>query len=230
MNDFRETRIRVAGVEQVIRTERVGSLKQLESKHSRAVKDALISLRTKENARTFHQELAETKARTATRFPSYTDHTSARKAHPRPARGGVPDYLVQLSPGHYATSEAADSLGAAEHLDEILPGLAIARYGKGGSKWLLQHLPSVAVGRTNTHLGPVFKSRKRAREVALTELAHLDWTRTAEELLADTRTASTMQIVKWREFIAASKRNAWAKEHLREAEAKLARLGVDLAA
>ncbi|MFJ8676830.1 hypothetical protein [Streptomyces sp. NPDC093589] len=194
------------------------------------MKAALIALRTAENSRTLHPELAAKKARNATTFPGYVDHAKARRPEPRPSRIDVPDYLVELAPGEYATAEAAEAMKASEHVDEVLPGLGVVRSHKGGSQWLLRHLPSVTEERPDAHLGPVFKTRKRAREVALSELAHLDWTLPAQELLDDAVTGPTVRIIKWREYIAAAKRNAWAEPHLREAEAELAAAKVVLAA
>ncbi|MEW2434236.1 hypothetical protein AB0952_08645 [Streptomyces caniferus] len=194
------------------------------------MKAAIVALRTAENSRTLHPELAAKKARNATTFPGYVDHAKARRPNPLPSRIDVPDYLVELARGEYATTEAAEAMKASEHVDEVLPGLGVVRDHEGGSKWLLRHLPSVTEERPNDHLGPVFKTRKRAREVALAELAHLDWTRPTQDLLDDAVTGPTVRTIKWREYIAAAKRNAWAEPKLREAEAELAAATIALTA
>ncbi len=136
---------------------------------------------------------------------------------------------MELAEGEYATVEAAEAMGAAERA-EGLPGLAVVRDRPGGSKWLPRHLPSVTEQRPNAHLGPVFTTHTRARQVTLAELAHLDWTRSTCELVNDPVTGPTVRIIKWREFIAASKRNACAETNLREAETQLAAARLALAA
>ncbi|MFD3422096.1 hypothetical protein [Streptomyces decoyicus] len=216
-----ETTVRVAGTEKVVRTERTSTVEHLQTTHTKAVKAAIVELRTAENSRIFRPELAAKKARNETKFPSYVDQAKARRPDPLPSRIDVPDYLVELAPGEYATGEAAGAMKVSERVDEVLPGLGVVRDREGGSRWLLRHLPSVTEERPDAHLGPVFKTRKRARTVALTELAHLDWTRPTQELLDDA-VGPTVRIIKWREYIAAAKRNAWAEPNLREAEAELA--------
>jgi hypothetical protein len=57
-NDFRETTIRVFDVERVVRTERKGSVKQLEAKHTKAVKDSITSLRLQRIEATHNVETA----------------------------------------------------------------------------------------------------------------------------------------------------------------------------
>lgn len=251
-NDFRETMIRVHGVERVIRTERAGkvrTVKQLEAAQLAAVKAALVEMdrtvaekrhadqlatlhaaewedlqglpgsgqRSRDNAITQanirHMQRKPLKLHGAT--SAYAD---ARKGWPKVTfTAQVPDYFVEVAPGEYATAEAAESMGAAERVDEVLPGVALQRYGKG---WTLHHLASAdeehPQGRS---LGPVFKTRRRAREVALTDLARVDFTRPAGVLVADEETAAVVKFVKLREFVMASKRNAWAEDNLREAEA-----------
>ncbi|WP_326812144.1 hypothetical protein [Streptomyces scopuliridis] len=250
-NDFRETTITVAGVAHVIRTERIGTMrtiKHLEAAHTKAVRAAVIDLR-RANAdnmeavaeakvsklgglptRDLIIREARTRANQARRgtLPTYGAYDDARKGFPKaPSGKPVPSYLVEIAPGHYATAEAARSLGAEELADEVLPGLELRRYGR---KWVLCHVLSVTEERPNVHIGPVFKTRERAREVARTELAHLDWTRSTEDLLADPVAGPTVRLIKWREFVAASKRNAWAKEKVSKAEAEIAALAHTLAA
>lgn len=254
-NDFRETMIRVHGVERTIRTERVGSVKQLEAAHTKAVKAALVDMDRTEAERRNADELAtlrrkkwadaeglpgsgqrsrdnalvQARTRHMQRKPlkfhgATSAYVDARRGWPKVTYAtAVPDYFVEVAPGEYATAEAAESMGAAEHVDEVIPGLSPARYGRG---WILRHLPSVTDEKPDTHLGPVFKSRKRAREVALTELARFDFTRSQEEIIADEETAAVVKFVKLREFVAASKRNAWAEGDLREAEAAVSTLAL----
>lgn len=248
--DYRETTIRVAGVDRVIRTERAGkvkTVKQLEAAHTKAVKAAINAARqakldeqyadlaadaqkpradkegwpgSGELARQSLITQAETwRAKYGMAAPVKnvpTNFVDARKPFPKVTfTTDVPEYLVELTPGNYATPEAAASMGAAERVEEVIPGLSPARYGKG---WILRHLPSVTDEKPNTHLGPVFKTRNRAREVALTELARFDFTRTQAEIVADEETATVVKFVKLREFVAASKRHSWASEDLRKAE------------
>ncbi|MGW2515037.1 hypothetical protein ACWC0A_37850 [Streptomyces scopuliridis] len=258
-NDFRETKLRIFGVERVIRTERTGSVKQLEAAHTKAVKAVLAEERTvgldrrhadrldeiessswedkegwkgsgrhaKANALALADKL-DKERRAVKHAPVRCNWVDACKGLPKVTYGKpVPDYLIEIAPREYATTEAARSMEAEELPDEVLPGLELRRYGK---KWVLCHVLSVTEERPNVHIGPVFKTRERARHIALTELAHLDWTHTTEELLADPVAGPTVRIIKWREFVAASKRNAWAKERVREAEAELAVLTQTLAA
>lgn len=259
-SDFRETMIRVHGVERVIRTERAGSVKRLESAHTKAVKEALVELSRTVTEQRDADELAslhaakwpdkegfpgsgqrsrdnavvqaETRHMTRKRRTfgvAPSSYVDARKGWPKVTfTASVPDYFVEVAPGEYATAEAAESMGATEHTDEVLPGVTLQRYGKG---WTLYHLASAdeehPQGRS---LGVLFKTRKRAREVSLTDLAGLDFTRPAEELVADEETAAVMKVVKLREFLSASKRNAWSEADLRAAEVKLAELGCVVAA
>ncbi|MFJ5103229.1 hypothetical protein [Streptomyces sp. NPDC088554] len=258
-NDFRETKLRIFGVERIVRTERAGSVKQLEAAHMKAVKAAIDNgrqakldaeyadmvsaaqepvadregfpgsgersrRRALENAEMWHHTYGTAKPVKAIS----SAYVGARKGFPKASCGKpIPEYLVEIAPGHYATAEAAQSLGAEELSDEVLPGLELRRYGK---KWVLCHVLSVTEERPNVHLGPVFKTRERAREVALTEMVHLDWTRSMEELMADPAAGPTVRLIKWREFVAASKRNDWAEDKVREAEAELAALAHTLAA
>lgn len=252
-SDFRETTLTLAGVAHTIRTERTGSVKQLEAAHLKAVKAAIDNTRAQGVARRNAEELASLRAKTwedregfpgsgersrsnaivqaEIRHLKYTapkvrnvtcNYVDARKGLPKVTFGKpVPEYLVEVAPGEYATAEAAEGMAATEHVDEILPGLAVVRRQAIKTTWVLRHTPSYTEGAKEVHLGPVFKTRERAREVVSTELAHLDWTRGADELLADEATGATVRYIKLREFVAASKRNAWATAELREAEAAL---------
>ncbi|MFB6885829.1 hypothetical protein ACFCY8_33920 [Streptomyces noursei] len=178
----------------------------------------MIELRTAAYAETLSPEAAAKKARKATELPSYGT-PKTRQA----AAGAVTDYLLEVAPGEYATAEAAEAMGAKERVDEVLPGLAVARGKRDGSVWGLVHLPSHTEERERRHLGPLFKSRQRARDVARADLAHLDWTRSTQELLDDPVTGATVKIVKCRELLKTGpKSNAWAREPLRQAEADLA--------
>lgn len=232
--DYRETTIRVAGVERVIRTDGQRTVKLLEAAHTKAVKAALIEMR-KVGAASLRERAAKVGdggkgeySKLANRweggvFASHGTYEVAAMRKPFPkARftDETPAYLVEIAPGEFATAEAAESMGADEMAEELLPGLELRRYTD--KTWVLHHLHSATEGRPEGfHLGPVFKSKARAREVAALELAGLDWTRTADELKADEYTAATVKAVKLREFVAASKRNAWAVEELREAEEAL---------
>ncbi|WP_329168380.1 hypothetical protein OG709_30150 [Streptomyces sp. NBC_01267] len=260
---FRETTIRIHGVERVIRTEmggKVKTVKQLEAAHTKAVRAAIDGAR---QARLDDQyaemvasaqkpqkdrdgwpgsgratrtrlmaEAAEWRVKygkaSPVKFPAYTDHQKAKAPFPTPTATRVPEYLIETAPGEYATREAAESTGATERVDEVLPGLAVARNTSNGdrSTWVLRHLPSVAAGDEKAHLGAGFKTRARAREVALTDLAHLDWTRSQDELVADSVTSATVRFVKFREMFQTSKKFAWAEERMREAEAELTPLSL----
>ncbi|MDH6625788.1 hypothetical protein M2271_003599 [Streptomyces sp. LBL] len=262
MQTYRETMIRINGVERVIRTElggKIRTVKQLEAAQLKAVKDGVVAMRqTKldtqydemvtdaqapqkdkkgwpgsgERTRQNLLDQAEIwRAKYGTAGPVRnvtTSYVNARKGFPKVTfTSTVPEYLIETAPGEYATPEAAKSMGATEHVDEIVPGLAIARYGKG---WTLHHLPSVTDEQPNIHLGPVFKTRKRAREVVLTELARFDFTRSRAEIVADEETAAVVKLVIMREFVTSSKRNAWAEDDLRKAEEAVAALSLDVAA
>ncbi|MFF1684454.1 MULTISPECIES: hypothetical protein [unclassified Streptomyces] len=238
---------------------KVRTTKQLEAAHTKAVKAALVEMRQaklderytdmvasaqkpQEDAEGFPGSGERRRQRAQDEADAWrskygtaaapknvpTNFVDASKGFPKVTfTSDIPEYLVELAPGHYATPDAAASMGVAEHVDEVLPGLALTRYGKG---WILRHLPSVTDQKPNTYLGPVFKTRKRAREVALTDLARFDFTRSQAEITADVETAAVVKLVKWREFVAASKRNAWAEGNLREAEEAVSALSVTAAA
>ncbi|MEU1254842.1 hypothetical protein ABZ445_16340 [Streptomyces chartreusis] len=133
--EHRETLVRVAGVERVIRTEiggKVRTTKQLETAHTKAVKAALVEMR-RANVEGYKRAADELEARPwfplkdldvkrlrniARRAERGTLHShgtydvaAMRKPHP-PVRftDAVPEYLVEVEPGHYATDEAAESL------------------------------------------------------------------------------------------------------------------------
>jgi hypothetical protein len=262
-HDFRETMIRVSGVEQTIRTERGGKIRtpaQLESAHMKAVKAAILAARQSKLDAQYADRLADAEKPqqdaeglpgsgertrqnlvTQAKIWRHTHGTAApvksvainyvdvRKGFPKVAfKSEVPDYFVEVAPGHYATAEAAKSMGVVEHADEILPGLILRRHGKG---WAPYHLRSATDEKPlGVPLGPAFKTRKRAREVITRELGRFDWTRTAGELIADEETAAVVKFVKLREFVTASVRNDWAAPQLREAEAALAQFAQSAAA
>jgi hypothetical protein len=261
--EHRETTIRVAGTERVIRTEaggKVRNVKQLEAAHMKALKAALVAARQAKLDEQYADMVADAqKPRDDTEgFPgsgersrqrALTDaeiwrhkygtaeqlkpvacnYVDARKGFPKVTfKPDIPEYLVKVAPDKYATVDAAKSMGAEESVDEILPGLTLRRYGKG---WALFHLASADEDYPNGfNLGPVFKTQKRAREVTLTDLARIDFTRSGEALVADPETAAVVKFVKLREFVAASKRNAWAVDELREAEAAVSALADSVAA
>jgi hypothetical protein len=131
--NYRETMIRVASIERVIRTEmggKVRTAKQLEAAHTKAVKGALVDMR-RANLDGFKRAAVELEARPW--FPLKDQdvkraHNIARRAergtlhsHGTPGVDAkpfppvrytetVPEYLVEVEPGHYATAEAAESL------------------------------------------------------------------------------------------------------------------------
>ncbi|GGY89037.1 hypothetical protein GCM10010327_19750 [Streptomyces nitrosporeus] len=135
---YRETLVRVADAECVIRTEVGGKIrtsKQLETAHTNAVKAALIEMR-RANLTAFKAaaEAAEEKSeRVGRRWLEEKDAKRARAIVRRAERGTfhshispwatdlkpfpkvrftdkVPVYLVEVAPGHYATAEAAEQL------------------------------------------------------------------------------------------------------------------------
>ncbi|MFJ6636629.1 hypothetical protein ACIQMR_35475 [Streptomyces sp. NPDC091376] len=132
---YRETTITVAGVAHVVRTERTGTVKQLEAAHTKAVKATIVDAR-RANLPTFiaAAEAAELKAkkspgswllkeaakdarnivRRAERGTCHS-HTSPWAASLKPLpkvrfTAEIPSYLVEVAPGHYATEEAAEQL------------------------------------------------------------------------------------------------------------------------
>ncbi|MFJ9213051.1 hypothetical protein [Streptomyces sp. NPDC102264] len=65
-NDFRETKLRIFGVERVIRTERTGkvrTIKQLESAHTKAVKSALEGVQAADMAAQHEERMADIRSR-----------------------------------------------------------------------------------------------------------------------------------------------------------------------
>ncbi|MFD5504638.1 hypothetical protein ACFWJS_33845 [Streptomyces sp. NPDC127061] len=218
---FRETTIRVDGIEQTIRTERTSTVKRLEADHTKAVKAALVARRTEVLSDIFGPDEAARKAKAALFTPA-CNYVDARKGFPKaPAGKAVPDYLVEVAPGHYATAEAAESMGADELFEEVLPGLRVCRYADG-KRWTLRLAGTATEEKPEgTHLGPLFKSRDRARRVAFDELSGFDWTRSVDELRADEVAGATVRFIKWREHVASKPSDAWAKAQLREAEAAL---------
>lgn len=158
-----------------------------------------------------------------------TNYVDARKGFPKVTfTNTVPEYMIETAPGEYATPDAAKSMDVKERVDEVVPGLAVERR-RAGTGWFLCHLPSVS-GESRPHLGPVFKTRQRARQVALTELARFDFTRTQAEIVEDEETRVVIKFLKLREFVAAKKANAYAEDDLRKAAEEVARLGLEVAA
>ncbi|GGX26587.1 hypothetical protein [Streptomyces chryseus] len=257
--EHRETTIRVAGVDRVIRTERTGKVRtvaQLEAAHTKAVKahlaelekagaeqrhaDAIASIHAglwedKEGfpgsgKRLYERAVSEEEIRHMTRKPREftpvkTAYTDARKGWPKvPSKPApVPSYMAEIESGHWVTPEVAESLKAKEVTPEVLPGLVLVRYTD--KSWTLNHTASADEEHPHGRsLGPVFKSTARARQVAAEELAGFDWTRPADALTSDPETVAVVTLIKWREFAAKSVRNAWAMDHVEEAEATLAAL------
>jgi hypothetical protein len=137
--EARETTIRVAGVERVIRTELGGcirTVKALETAHTKAVKAAVVDAR-RANLPVF--QAAATKAEEYARkcpgdpwarasaegtrnivrraergtLSSWGTYDVGRMRKPFPKvryTDEVPAYLVEVGPGHYATEEAAEQL------------------------------------------------------------------------------------------------------------------------
>lgn len=125
--DYRETTITVAGIERVIRTEvggKIRTVKQLEAAQAKAVKAALVDMR-KASAPTIHararavgeggkgtlSSLARRWERgTFTSHGTYDVATMKRPFPPVRYTEAVPEYLVEVAAGHYATAEAAEGL------------------------------------------------------------------------------------------------------------------------
>ncbi|MEU7039801.1 hypothetical protein AB0A77_01930 [Streptomyces varsoviensis] len=147
LTGHRETTLRVAGVEHVVRTERGGKIrtvKQLEAAHTKAVKAAINAARQADlDAEYADMVAAAQKPRKDKKgFPGSGErarqrlldeadawrskygtakpvksvpcgYVDARKGFPKVTYTSVvPDYLVEIEPGHYATTEAAESMGA----------------------------------------------------------------------------------------------------------------------
>ncbi|MFF4478735.1 hypothetical protein ACFY1A_17200 [Streptomyces sp. NPDC001520] len=111
-NNFRETTVRAAGVERVIRTElggKVRTVKQLEATHTKAVKSAIIELRIAAAPDSMPREMAERRAKNETVMPKCNWDAARRPL--RPVRTEDPTtYLIEVAPGHYATEDAAEAL------------------------------------------------------------------------------------------------------------------------
>ncbi|PPS86472.1 hypothetical protein BZZ08_03439 [Streptomyces sp. MH60] len=129
----RETVLRVADEERIVRTElggRVRTVKQLETAHTKAVKAALVEMR-RANLANLHRKADELKRarwyplrdldvtevknsiRRAERgtFPTHGTPGASTAPFPRVKfTDEIPAYLVEIEPGHYATEEAAESL------------------------------------------------------------------------------------------------------------------------
>ncbi|MEO3974422.1 hypothetical protein [Streptomyces sp. CAU 1734] len=223
-DNYRETLIRVGGVENIIRTDLTSTVARMEKDHTAGVREALIAMRTAHLSKTFNDELAATKARAATRMPEHTDHATAKKPHPKPRfTGEVPDYMIKVGPDAYMTPEAAESLGVSRAADEVLPGLDLRAFGAKG--WALYILSSATEEKPEGgHMGAVFKTKRRAREVATSELSGVDWTQTPEELTGDPYTSALCRYIHFRELAASGKRFWWATSHADKALAEMAAL------
>lgn len=237
-SDFRETTVRVFGVERVVRTQRTTTVKALEAAHTKAVKAALTELTTapseKRTARLAgleKQSRMEGRSTTGNRTRAYIDHihtpkfrapecgwNDARKGWPKVRFSSVvPDYLDEVAPGEYATPEAAATMTA--DIDETLPGLSLERVG---TRWAFFHLASATDDKPHgVSLGPVFKTRERARRVAIEELAGYDWTRSVDELLSDALLSARVKFIKAREAAARKPSDMWLQEEARKAEEAL---------
>ncbi|MDX2794054.1 hypothetical protein [Streptomyces scabiei] len=138
-NDFRETTIRVAGVDRVIRTEidgRVRTVKQLEAAHTKTVRATIVEMR-RENLPNLkaaaakaelaakespYSSLALANAKATKGFvrqaergtlPSYGTYDVATMKKPFPkARftGEIPEYFMEIEPGHFVTEEVAEGM------------------------------------------------------------------------------------------------------------------------
>lgn len=80
--DFRETWLRLYGVERVVRTERTGSVKQLEAAHTAAVKAALAELHAAEMDRRYAEEAHKERPPRTWRAPR-SNWVDARKGWPK---------------------------------------------------------------------------------------------------------------------------------------------------
>jgi hypothetical protein len=134
--EHRETTIRVAGVERVIRTEvggKVRTVKQLEAAHAKSVKAALVEMR-KAGAPTLRAKARAVGdggkgefSKLAARWERgvFAAHgTPGVSSAPFPKfrfTGEIPEYLTEVAPGHYATAEAAEGLFDVPEVPEPLP-------------------------------------------------------------------------------------------------------------
>lgn len=100
---FRETAITVAGVRRVIRTEG-RTAKRLEVEHTKAVKAALIEMRTAatvgSDTGAEFREYAERDAARRTRFPKCNWDAATRKLRPVPTVDPR-TYMEEVEPGHW---------------------------------------------------------------------------------------------------------------------------------
>lgn len=133
--EARETTITVAGVKRLVRTEvggKIRTVKQLEAAHTKAVKAAVVEMR-RANLAGFKRTVTELEGRpwtprkdidlkaaqsiarraergTLTSWGTY-DVATARKPFPKVRyTDEVPEYLVEIEPGHFATQDAAEML------------------------------------------------------------------------------------------------------------------------
>ncbi|MFE5723529.1 hypothetical protein [Streptomyces erythrochromogenes] len=137
-DQFRETTVRVAGVDHRVRTEaggRVRTVAQLESAHTKAVKAKILELRranlpayraavvaaeaaSQRVGKRWLEEQDAVRARALLRRAergTFVSHASPWAAALRPTpkfrfTGEVPAYLVEIEANHYATSDAAQQL------------------------------------------------------------------------------------------------------------------------
>ena len=231
MADFRETTVTVTGTTRTIRTERIGTVKQLEAAHTKAVKAALVEMRKAAipalrerrdpalgpliRLAWFAEQVAQWEKGTFAPTPGTYSVAAMRKPWPKPTRRPVPEYLVEVAPGEFATREAAEAMGVEEYEEEILPGLTVGREGK---YWVLHHPRSTTTEKPRGyHVGPLYRTKADARKSALTELAGFDWTRSQAELVADERVKVTVKWIKSREWAARKPSEAWRREDAQKA-------------
>jgi hypothetical protein len=248
-SDFRETTVRVYGVERVVRTERAGSAKQLEAAHTKAVKAALEEMHTAELDRAHTDDMAALERKrwkdregwagsgarakeNAIRQTKESHETRRLRKFNLPkcnyvdTRKGWPKVTFKVGIPDYLDEVAPGEYATREvaetmarAVDETLPGLSLERCGDG---WTFLHLASATDEKPRgVSLGTVFKTRDRARQVAADELAGVDWTRTADELQTDEVLSARMRLIKARERVARKPSDVWAQEDLRKAEAEL---------
>lgn len=109
--DYRETVIRCHGREKTVRTELSTTVEKMERAHTRAVKEAAIALKTDVLRTVFNFPLdkAEELAKLDTREEK-TNYVDARKGYPKVRyTDKIPAGLVEVTPGEWATPEAAES-------------------------------------------------------------------------------------------------------------------------
>jgi hypothetical protein len=248
-NDFRETTVRVYGLERVVRTEGQRTVKQLEAAHTKAVKAALEEMHTTELDRIGAEDMASLERKRWKDREGWAGSgarakenaiSQAKESHEKrrlrkfnfpkcnwvDARKGWPKVSSTTAVPDYLDEIAPGEYATREAaetmtraVDETLPGLSLERCGDG---WTFRHLASATDEKPHgVSLGTVFKTRERARQVADEELSGVDWTRSADELQADEVLSARMRLIKARERVARKPSDVWAQEDLRKAEAEL---------